>query len=213
MLTVVGVSGDVIHQWFGRRNYPTYFRPYALDPRADFSFAIRTRGGDPENIAQDVRREIAAVDPYQPAYEMWSMRRSLMIGTVGIRFVAAIMTALSGLALMLALSGVYGVMAYRVSLRTLEVGIRRALGATSRDVLRLTMDQAVRLTVTGLAIGALLGIAMGRGLSGLLSGAMSLDVPTVGVTALMIGGAALLAAYVPARRSLSVEPTRALRAE
>ena len=133
--------------------------------------------------------------------------------TAGIRFIAAVMKVLSLLALMLALSGVYGVMAYRVSLRTLEVGIRRALGATSGDVLRLTMDQAVRLTAAGLAIGALLGIAMGRALAGLLRGAMALDAATVAGTAMLIGAAALVAAYVPARRSLSVEPTRALRAE
>ncbi len=121
-LVVVGVCGDVVHQWFARRNYPTYYRPWAQDPRTDLSFVVRV-SGDPETLAQEAKRAVARVDPYQPAYSIWSMKRSVAIGTVGLRFVAGIMTALSVLALILALSGVYGVMAYRVSLRTLEIGI------------------------------------------------------------------------------------------
>jgi hypothetical protein len=213
LLTVVGVSGDVIHQWFARRNYPTYYRPYAQDPRASIAFVLKTTAAEPESLARDVRQAMAEVDPDQPAYDVWSMRRSLLIGTVGIRFVAATMAALSALALILALSGVYGVMAYRVSLRTLEIGIRRALGASKGDVLRLTMDQALRLTTLGLVLGGGLGLAMVKALGGLLQGAVALDSATVGASAALLATAALLAAYIPARRSLTVEPTRALRAE
>jgi ABC-type antimicrobial peptide transport system permease subunit len=164
-------------------------------------------------MARDVRQALAAVDPDQPAYDVWSMRRSLLISTVGIRFVAATMAALSGLALMLALSGVYGVMAYRVSLRTLEIGIRRALGASSRDVLGLTMKQAARITVAGLLLGAGLGVGMVKALAALLPGAVALDLKTAGGSTALLAAAALLAAYLPARRSLTVEPTRALRAQ
>ena len=213
LLTVVGVSGDVVHQWFARRNYPTYYQPYAQEPRASLSFVVRTTTALPESLSRDLRQAVAAVDPNQPAYDVWSMRRSLTISTAGIRFVAATMAALSALALVLALSGVYGVMAYRASLRTLEIGIRRALGASARDILGLTMDQAIRLTATGLALGGLLGLAMARGLTGLLQGAIAIDLSTVGASALVLAAAALLAAYIPARRSLTVEPTRALRAE
>ncbi len=213
LVTVVGVSGDVIHQWFARRNYPTYYRPYAQEPRAEISFVLRTATGSPESLASDVRKAVATVDPDQPAYDVWSLRRSLAISTVGIRFVAATMASLSWLALVLALSGVYGVMAYRVSLRTLEIGIRRALGASARDVLRLTMDQAARLTALGLVIGGGLGFAMAKALGALLQGAVALDFSTVGGSAALLAAAALVAAYIPARRSLTVEPTRALRAE
>ena len=213
LLTVVGVSGDVIHQWFARRNYPTYYQPYEQEPRANVSFILRTTTAEPESLARDVRQALAALAPDQPAYDVWSMRRSLLISTVGIRFVAATMAALSWLALVLALSGVYGVMAYRVSLRTLEIGIRRALGASARDVLRLTMDQALRLTAFGLAVGGGAGFAMAKALGGLLQGAVALDLATAGGSAALLAAASLLAAYIPARRSLTVEPTRALRAE
>lgn len=211
-VTVVGVSGDVIHQWFARRNHPTFYRPYAQDPRTNVSFVVRA-ASDPQALATEARRAVAAVDPSQPAYEIRTMRRSIELGTVGLRFVAGVMSSLSILALLLALSGVYGLMAYRVSLRTLEIGIRQVLGASRGDVLRLTMGQAARLTSLGLVAGATLGVLGGRMLSGVLQGAVTVDVVTVfGFTA-VLGSAALLAAYVPARRSLGVDPTAALRAE
>ena len=213
ILTVVGVSGGVIHQWFGRRDYPTYYQPWAQEPRANVSFILRTATASPESMAREVRQAVAAVDPDQPAYDVWSMRRSLLISTVGIRFVAATMAALSWLALVLALSGVYGVMAYRVSLRTLEIGIRRALGASARDVLGLTMNQAARITAAGLLLGGGLGVAMVKALAAMLPGAVALDLKTAGGSAALLAAAALVAAYIPARRSLTVEPTRALRAE
>lgn len=213
VLTVVGVSGDVIHQWFARRNYPTYYQPWAQEPRANVSFILRTTTASPESMAREVRQAVAAVDPDQPAYDVWSMRRSLLISTVGIRFVAATMAALSWLALVLALSGVYGVMAYRVSLRTLEIGIRRALGASARDVLGLTMNQAARITVAGLLLGGGLGVGMVKALGAMLPGAVALDLKTAVGSAALLAAAALVAAYLPARRSLTVEPTRALRAE
>jgi putative ABC transport system permease protein len=212
MVTVIGVCGDVVHQWFGRRNYPTYYRPYAQEPRLGVTFAVRT-SGDPEALAQDARRAVAAADPYQPAYAVWSMKRSIANATIGLRFVASIMTILSGLALLLALTGVYGVMAYRVSLRTLEIGVRRVLGASHGDVLRLTMGQAAWLTAGGLTLGGAAGLALSRLLSNLLQGAVTVDVWTVLGFSGLLAAAALLAAYIPARRSLSVDPARALRAE
>jgi putative ABC transport system permease protein len=212
MVTVIGVCGDVVHQWFGRRNYPTYYRPYAQEPRLGVTFAVRT-SGDPEGLAQDARRAVAAADPYQPAYAVWSMKRSIANATIGLRFVAGIMTILSGLALLLALTGVYGVMAYRVSLRTLEIGVRVVLGASRGDVLRLTMGQAAWLTAGGLTLGGSAGVAMSRLLSNLLQGAVTVDVGMVLGFSGLLAAAALLAAYIPARRSLSVDPAQALRAE
>ncbi len=212
MVTVIGVCGDVVHQWFGRRNYPTYYRPYAQEPRLSLTFAVRT-SGDPEALAQDARRAVAAADPYQPAFAVWSMKRSIANATIGLRFIASIMTVLSGLALLLALTGVYGVMAYRVSLRTLEIGVRLVLGASRGDVLRLTMGQAAWLTAGGLLIGGATGVALSRLLSSLLKGAVTVDVWTVLTLSGLLAAAALLAAYIPARRSLRVDPARALRAE
>ena len=153
-LTVVGVSGDHIHHWFSRRNYPTCYRPYAQDPRSDLAFAVRTTG-DPEALAPAARLAVSAIDPYQP-----SLRRVEPCAGRCPSPPSASSTwprswrCSEGLALVLAISGVYGVMSYRVSLRTQEIGVRVALGASAGDVLRLTMTQALRLTATGLVVGS-----------------------------------------------------------
>ncbi len=211
-LEVVGVSGDVIHQWVMRRHAPTFYRPYDQAPSRYMSVAIRT-SGDPEALAGPARHALAAVDADQPAHRVMSMTRSIRQGTIGLQFIAGIMAAFGVLALVLAVGGVYGVMSYRVSRRTLEIGVRVALGASRGDVLRLTLGQALRLSAVGLALGAGLGWAASRALGGTLRGAVAFD-PAVmlGVTALL-GLAALVAAYVPARRALAVDPARALRAE
>jgi putative ABC transport system permease protein len=211
-LEVVGVSGDVIHQWVLRRHAPTFYRPYDQAPSRYMSVAIRT-SGDPEALAGPARHALAAVDPDQPAHRVMSMKRSIRQGTIGLQYIAGIMAGFGVLALVLAIGGVYGVMSYRVSRRTLEIGVRVALGASRGDVLRLTLGQALRLSAVGLALGAGLGWAASRALGGALRGAVAFD-PAVmlGVTALL-GLAALVAAYVPARRALAVDPGRALRAD
>jgi putative ABC transport system permease protein len=211
-ISVVGVSGDVIHQWVARRNYPTCYRPFVQAPMSDMAFALRTTG-DPEALIAAARSAIAAVDPAQPAYQVWSMRRSIALSTIGLQYLAAIMAIFGALALVLATSGVYGVMSYRVSLRTLEIGVRVALGASVRDVLSLTMRQAFWLTAAGLLAGSALGLAVANGLSGILEGAIPLDAATLAVTTALLALTALFAAYLPARRALSVDPVDALRAE
>jgi putative ABC transport system permease protein len=210
---VVGVSGDVIQQWAMRRNAPTFYRPFAQDPSSNLAFAVRTRAAAPETLAGGARRALRAVDPDQPAYHVKSMRRSIAQSTIGLQYVAAIMAAFGALALVLAVSGVYGVMSYRVSRRTLEIGVRVALGASRFDVLRLTLGQAARLSALGLLLGSGLAFAAGRFLSATLRGAVAFE-PAVlaGVTALL-AVAALVAAWVPAQRALGVDPARALRSE
>ena len=155
---------DVIHQWVLRRNAPTFYRPLAQAPPQRLSFAVRA-SGDPEALAAAARRALAAVDPDQPAYQLRSMRRSIAQSTIGLQYVAAIMAAFGVLALVLAVGGVYGVMAYRVSRRTLEIGVRVALGASRADVLRLTLGQALRLSAIGLVIGAGLAYGASRALA------------------------------------------------
>jgi putative ABC transport system permease protein len=211
-MTVVGVCGDVIHHWFSRRDHPTFYRPYAQDPRDDLAFAVRTTG-DPEALLSSAQRTLAGIDPYLPAYDLRTMRRSIRISTIGLQYVAAIMTVLGAIALVLASSGIYGVMSYRVSLRAQEIGVRVALGASSSQVLTLTMGQAVRLTAAGLGLGAALGLLGSRALSSALMGAAAFDVLTFAVLTALLAAVALLAAYVPARRALAVDPARALRAE
>ncbi len=211
-LTVVGVSGDLIHHWVLQRNAPTFYRPLRQQPSYALAFALRTRG-EPEALADSARSAMMALDPDQPAHDVRSMRRSISRSTIGLQYVAAVMAAFGALALVLALSGVYGVMSYRVSLRTLEIGVRVALGATRGEVLRLTLGQAARLAAFGLVLGAALAVGAGRALSAALRGAVAFDAGLLGALTAALGAAALLAALVPARRALRIDPARALRAE
>jgi len=211
-ITVVGLCGDVIDQWVARRNTPMFYRPVRQDPRYDLAFALRT-AGDPEALATAARRAVMALDPDQPAYFVRTMRRQIAQGTIGLQYIAAIMAAFGILALVLAVSGVYGVMSYRVSLRTLEIGVRVALGASRGAVLRLTLGQSLRLAALGLVIGAGLAAAAGQGLSALLHGGVAFDGRVLGLLTVLLGLAALAAAFVPARRALAIDPAQALRAE
>jgi putative ABC transport system permease protein len=160
-----------------------------------------------------VGRTLRDVDPDQPADDVLSMRHAIARGTIGIQYVAGIMSAFGVLALVLALSGVYGILSYRVSLRTVEIGVRMALGATRRDVLVLTLGQAARLSAIGLAAGAALAFAMARVLSAALRGAVSSDPTMVGMTTVVLALAALVAAWIPSRRAMAIEPAMALRSE
>jgi putative ABC transport system permease protein len=211
-LTVVGISGDVVHQWVMRRNYPTMYRPLRQEPVTRLAFAMRTTG-DPDALIPAVGRALRDVDPDQPADDVMSMRHAIARGTIGIQYVAGIMSAFGVLALVLAISGVYGILSYRVSLRTSEIGVRMALGATRRDVLALTLGQAARLSAIGLAAGAVVAFGTGRLLSSALRGAVASDPAMVGMTTAALALAALVAAWIPSRRAMAIEPATALRSE
>jgi putative ABC transport system permease protein len=211
-LTVVGVSGDHIHNWFGRRNYPTVYRPFKQAPVSGMALVVRT-SRDPSTIAAEARAAVRAVDPSQPVFELQSMRQTLRERTIGLQYVGAIMFAFGGLALLLAVIGVYGVMASMVTQRTHEIGVRMALGATRRDVLRLTVSQAGTLTVVGVGLGVTLSLLLGRLIEAGLLGVASSDARiTAGLAAILVASA-LAAGYLPARRAASIDPTVALRGE
>jgi putative ABC transport system permease protein len=211
-LTVVGVAGDHIHQWFNRRNYPTFFAPLEQHPRARLAFAVKTHG-EPEALGRAMRKALLDIDPYQPVFDVGSQRRSISEATIGLQYVAAVMAAFAFFGVILAVSGVYAVMAYRVSLRRQEIGVRVALGATRRDVLGLTLGQALRLTAFGLTAGAVLSAFAGKAIAGLLRGVTEIDPKLIvgGVT--LLGAAMLLAAFIPTRRALAVDPAEVLRNE
>ncbi len=210
--TVVGVTGDHIHDWFGRRNYPTVFRPYAQAPSRSLALAVRT-GRDPAALANDVRTALREVDPAQPVFDLMPMRVLLKERTVGLQYIAAIMGVFAGLALLLATVGVYAVMAYLVSQRTHEIGVRMALGATRGDVERLAVWQAARLTAVGALVGLVLSVALGRLMEAGMLGVVSTDLRLLAGLAAVLVAASLAAAYVPARRAAALDPLDALRVE
>jgi putative ABC transport system permease protein len=211
-ITVVGVGGDVIHDWFNRRNVPTLYRPMVQVPSDYFGIVVRT-AGDPAAAAGPVRQALLRLDPTQPVFELMTMRVQLHERTVGLQYLAAIMTVFGGLALLLAAVGLYAVIAYLVTQRRHEIGLRIALGASRRDVIRLTVGQALRLTLTGTAIGLALSAALSRLMEAGMLGIATSDARIVLGFAAVLIAVALLAGYVPARRAASIDPMTALRAE
>jgi putative ABC transport system permease protein len=211
-VTVVGISGDIIHEWFSRRNYPTIYRPYRQAPSRDMALLIRT-AGNPSTFVPAAKAAMRAVDPAQPMFEVRPLRDSLKERTVGPQFMGGVMLVFGVIALVLAIVGVYGVMAHMVVQRTHEIGVRMALGATRRDVLGLTVRQTGTLTAIGVGIGLVLSVALGRLIEAGLMGTAAMDLRLVGAIAMTLVLSALAAGYLPARRAASIDPMTALRAE
>jgi predicted permease len=211
-MTVVGICGDVIQDWFDRRNAPTLFRPMAQAPVDSMVFAVKA-DGDPAALAHEARRAVMTADPMQPIYEIMPMRQVISERTVGIQFVAWVMSTFAVLALILAVLGLYAVMTYLVTMRVHEIGVRMALGATPRDVTRLAMSQALRLTIVGVAIGLGLSVALGRLMEAGMLGIVSSDVRMSVALAAALAMVGVGASYFPARRAAAVDPIRALRAD
>ena len=210
-MVVVGICGDVIHD-IDRRNLPTLYRPVTQALSDYLIFALRTPG-DPLAIVAQVRQALSRVDPNQPVFEIRSMRQVLHERTIGLQDIAGVMGTFAGLALILALLGLYAVMTFLVAQRVHEIGVRIALGATAADVTRLTLGDAARLTTIGVAIGLVLAVALGRAMEAGLLGLVSSDVKVSAGLALALAVTAIGASYLPARRAAGVDPIVALRNE
>jgi len=209
-LTVVGISGDVIHDWFNRRNTPAMYRPLPQSPGDYLCLVVRT-SGDPTTIAPDARRALLRIDPDQPVFDVMTMRQALHERTIGLQYLAAIMATFAAIALLLATVGLYALITYFVAQRRHEIGVRMALGASARDVVRLTVGQALRLTVVGTAIGFVLSVALSRLMQAGLLGIASSDSRIVVAFAAILIAASVLAGYLPARRAAAIDPMTALR--
>ena len=210
--SVVGVSGDHIHHWFGSRHRPTVYVSQAQFPTAGLGIVVRVEA-NPEALRDQMRRLVAAVDPYQPVYQVKTQRHLISDNTIGLRFAAGIMSAFGVIAFVLAVTGVYGLMAYRVSQRTHEIGVRMALGATGRQVLSMTLGHAGRLTGWGVLVGLGLAWALARGMEGAFVGVLEIEPVTFVAFAGILAVTGLVAAFVPARRALRIDPAIALRVE
>lgn len=212
-MTVVGLVKDVHYGWINKEDIPTIYRSFRQSPRQYTTLLLRTTGGDPLQLVSGARREISAIDPSLPLYNVKSMDRVITESIIGIAYVAVIMGVVGAIALVLASVGVYGVMSYAVSERIHEIGIRLSLGAETRDILRLILRNGLFLTILGLAIGLPLAFLMARGLSFVLFGVEAADPAAFIGLPLLLAAVATLACYLPARRASRVDPLQALRHE
>jgi putative ABC transport system permease protein len=210
--TIIGVAGDVSRFMFDRETPPMLYLPNQQFPDRAAYFVIRV-SGEPMSAVPAVRAQIAALDDKLPLYEIKSHEQFIADELAGLGLGADLMAMFGALALILAAVGVYGVMSYAVSQRTREIGVRMALGARPRDVLRLVVGQALKLAALGLAIGLPVALALGRVMAGALFGVVALDPMTFVEFTLLLTGVALLAGYLPARRAMIVDPMVVLRAE
>ena len=212
-VTIVGVVGDVKQNALDDAPEPQFYRPHRQEPWEDMWFAIRVRGDDPTRVIRDVRRILREVDPTQPVFSAGTMARLIDGGLSSERTLGRLLAAFALVALLLAMAGVYAVMSFVVSQRMPELGLRMALGADRRRVLRLVLSQGAAVAVVGAVIGLAGAIAAARTLAHSLYGVHALEpaVYAVAVAALVL--TALIATLAPARRASAVDPMIALRVD
>jgi putative ABC transport system permease protein len=211
-LTIVGVVSDAKYNPYFQAVDGVIYVPYAQNADMNAAFLLRTTG-DPLNFVLGVRAKIRAVDPDQPIYDAKTLAQMSYEQLIAIYFIAAVMGVLGLIALVLASSGVYGVMAHSVTERTHEIGIRIALGAEPRQVLRWIAWRGIRPAVVGLAIGLALAFVLARLLASLIFGVSATDPVIFGGIGILLGLVAFAACCIPARRAMRVDPMVALRSE
>ena len=212
--TVVGVVGHVKNNSLDQEGREQAYVPAEQRGfRTGNAYLTIRATGDPIALASTVQRQVHALDPSLPVFEARTMDERLGESVAQRRFNMLLLVGFGALALLLAIVGTYGVIAYSVSQRTQEIGIRMALGATRRDVLAMVLGGALRLAGAGVTIGVLLAAAATQLLSSLLFDVRSTDPGTFGATIAILLAAALTAAYLPARRATRVDPMAALRSE
>ncbi len=210
--TIVGVVGGVRQYGLDHDLTMQIYEPVAQRPTSSASLLVRA-ATDPGALAAAARGVVQAADPEQPVSATRTLQYLLDYTTGERRFALALLACFAGAALLLAAVGVYGVVAYDVSQRTQEIGVRMALGAERRDILGLVLRQGMTMTFAGIGAGLLGAVALARVVQGLLFGVGAIDPATYAATAAVMTAVAFVATWVPARRATRVEPTAALRCE
>jgi len=209
---VVGVAADT--RFYGLKSTPgpEIFIPHAQNPYLIMNVVVRT-SSNPKLLAKAVEQEVNKLDPAQPVHSTVTMDELVSASVAAERFSMLLLGVLSVIALILAAIGIYGIVAYLVTQRTREIGLRMALGAQPGTVLTLILSESFKLAVFGLVIGIIVALALNRLISSLLFRVSSTDALTFAGITFTLGVVALAAAYVPARRAARVDPMIALRQE
>ncbi len=211
-LTVVGLVADGKYDSFDEEPRPFVYVPLWQHFHWDFTLVARA-AGDPSSWLEAIRREAHRLDENVSVFGERSLTDHLNFTLLPFRLLGSVLGALGLLALALAALGLYGLISYSVAQRTREIGIRRALGAQERDLLRLVVGHGMRLTALGLAIGLVAAAALARSLADVLYEVSPIDPLTFVAGPLLLAAVALLACYLPARRAVKLEPMTALRTE
>ena len=211
--TIVGVAGDVRHVDVALAPTPQMYLPQAQVTDGFFNLVVLASAGNPASLAGPIRREVRALDPGVPVYDVASMEERVARSAAPRRFVMQLLAAFAVSALALAALGLYGVVAHSVGQRTREIGIRMALGATPRDIVRLVLGGGAGLIATGLAAGLLGALGATRFLSAILYEVRPADPAALAAAAAVLAAAAFAAHWLPARRASRIDPIAALRSE
>jgi predicted permease len=210
--TVVGVAANGKYRRLVYDPAPLVLLPLSQDYRDEVVLHVRVAGA-PLALASAVDKAIHELNPDLPLFNVTTMQVSMQMGSVFERIVVAFASSFGLLSLILAAVGIYGVVAYATRQRTREIGIRMAIGAQRRDILRQVLAQGARMTAAGLAIGLAVSLVLTRFLRELLFGVRAIDLMTFGTVALLLSIVAMVACYVPAWRATRVDPMVALRYE
>jgi predicted permease len=211
-LTIVGVVPNVKNRKLDEEAWPYVYRPYSQWVRRETMLVVRG-SVDPTSLVAGIRQEVAKLDPELPLSEVGTIQQAMDRSLVTTRLTNSLLAGFAATALLLALTGIYGVMSLNVANRRSEFGIRLALGAQRSNVLKLILGQGLKLAAVGVALGLLAAIAFTRLLKGLLFGISASDPLTFALLAALLVGVALLACWIPARRATKVDPLEALRSE
>jgi predicted permease len=209
---IVGVSRDVRNNGIRREGFPEISVPFWQSPWPSARIAVRTNG-DPASMSNSISAVVQSVDSDLPLDQVRTMDQVVNESLADDRFATVLFAAFAGVALLLAMIGIYGVMSFAVAQRTQEIGLRMAVGAGSRQVLLLVLKEGLLLALAGLVLGLGGTYFVGRAMSSVLYQVGAIDFASVGAVAVVLLVAAILACYFPARRATRIDPMAALRCE